>query len=215
MSVLSAATIKTRLALRIGDPSSLVITPLPLDPKAFDYDSVDLRLGSHFLLPQIPPQPVAGAMQGARNTHTKVHVPLGGFLVVPSHETVLGATLEFIKMPNDVSGQILTKSSIARNFMVIETAPWVHPLYRGCLTLEIANVSNTPLVIYPGWPIGQLVLILNDQAACEEMPAGTYIGPVYPEQPPARNAKARMRAMGIEQYRDPSDGKWQSTAETP
>jgi hypothetical protein len=38
---------------------------------------------------------------------------------------VLGATLEYIKLPVDVSGQILTKSSIARMFMVIESAPWM------------------------------------------------------------------------------------------
>jgi dCTP deaminase len=139
-------------------------------------------------------------------------VPLGSFLVIPSHETVLGATLEFIRLPNDVSGQILTKSSVARNFMVIETAPWIHPGYRGCLTLEIANVSNTPLIVFPGSPIGQLVLVSNDGIAAKGMPEASYVGPVFPEEPPKKDIVALMRTLGITKYRDPSDGKWKSVS---
>jgi len=87
--------------------------------------------------------------------------------------------------------------------MVIETAPWIHPLYRGCLTLEIANVSNTPLTIFPGLPIAQLVLMRNDNPAELEMPDGSYVGPVYPEEPPKRQLGDQMRKAGITQYRDP------------
>jgi dCTP deaminase len=135
-------------------------------------------------------------------------VQLGSYFVVPAHETVLGATLEFIKLPKDLSGQILTKSSVARCFMVIETAPWIHPLYRGCLTLEIANVSNTPLTIFPGLPIAQLVLIRNENAAEIGMPAGSYVGPVYPEEPLRKDLDNEMRKAGIARYREPTDGEW-------
>src|SRR5271157_126770 len=40
----------------ITEPESLVITPKPLK-QAYDEDSIDLRLGTYFLMPQIPPQP--------------------------------------------------------------------------------------------------------------------------------------------------------------
>ena len=130
MSILKETEIQRRLKLEITDKESLVITPRPRK-KAFDYDSVDLRLGCHFLLPQVPPEPSWGSAQVGGHSHTRIHVPLGSYFVVPSHETVLGVTLEFIKLPSDLSGQILTKSSVARCFMVIETAPWIHPLYRG------------------------------------------------------------------------------------
>jgi dCTP deaminase len=113
----------------------------------------------------------------------RVHVPTDGFIVVPAHQTVLGATLEFIKLPYNVSGQILTKSSVARAFMVIETAPWIHPFYRGCLTLEIANVSNTPLKLYPLMPIGQLILLDTPEAEVPAVVQSSYFGPVYPERP--------------------------------
>ncbi|MGA9063006.1 MAG: hypothetical protein WB341_15260 [Terracidiphilus sp.] len=207
MSILKEAEIKRRLKLEVTDKKSLVITPRPRK-EAFDFDSVDLRLGCHFLLPQMPPEPRWGSAQVGGHSHTRIHVPLGSYFVVPAHETVLGATLEFIKLPKDLSGQILTKSSVARCFMVIETAPWIHPLYRGCLTLEIANVSNTPLTIFPGLPIAQLVLIRNENPAKIEMPVGSYVGPVYPEEPIKKKLGKEMHEAGIAQYRDPKDGEW-------
>jgi hypothetical protein len=56
MSVLSKKRIQERLGMSISKPESLVLTPL-LSAESFDEDSIDLRLGTHFLLPQIPPQP--------------------------------------------------------------------------------------------------------------------------------------------------------------
>src|ERR1035438_2825474 len=211
MSILKETEIQRRLKLEITDKESLVITPRPRQG-AFDSDSVDLRLGCHFLMPQMPPDPGWGSAQVGGHSYTRVHVPLGSYFVVPSHETVLGATLEFIKLPKDLSGQILTKSSVARCFMVIETAPWIHPLYRGCLTLEIANVSNTPLTIFPGLPIAQLVLMRNDNPAESGMLDGSYVGPVYPEEQIKREIGAQMRAAGIAKYRDPSNGRWRPAA---
>lgn len=152
MTVLSRGQILDRLNRQISDDNRvLVVSPLLQAKRVLDEDSLDLRLGTHFLLPKVPPQPFFyPGTQPSEVGYQRLHVPIGRYLVVPAHETVLGATLEFVKMPFDLSGQILTKSSVARTFVVIETAPWIHPGYRGCLTLEIANVSNTPLLLYPG-----------------------------------------------------------------
>ena len=81
--------------------------------------------------------------------------------------------------------------------MVIETAPWIHSNYRGCLTLEIANVSNTPLLLYPGLPIGQLILLQVLGATEPEKLTGTYFGPTYPEAPPVKNLKRELAVFGI------------------
>jgi len=201
MGILSSEEILDRLKLDIGDPQSLAITPLLLKKEAFSTDSIDLRLGSHFLLPQVPPRPFIAldedTMQGA---NLRVHVPFGKYLVVPAHHTVLGSTLEFIKLPADVAAQILTKSSIARTFVVIETAPWVHPSYRGCLTLEIANVSNTPLLIHPGLKIGQLILQtvdLREKPKADQKLTGSYLGPVYPESPKFGSVRDALKSIGI------------------
>src|ERR1017187_1735765 len=182
MSVLSRTEILGRLGLPIGDDKSFVVTPF--DKSAIDPDSLDLRLGSHFLFPKVPAEPaISLKSRSVPSSEFNVHVPNGGKLVLPAPQTVLGATLEFIKLPFDVSGQILTKSGIARRFVIIETAPWVHPNYRGCLTLEIANVSNSALILKPGMRIGQLILMSIDKPVAFEGLSGTYVGPIRPESP--------------------------------
>jgi dCTP deaminase len=217
MSVLSKKTIETRLMIPGWKPESLVITPFLGSAKAFDHDAIDLRLGSFFLIPQSPPAPFLDPTEpdSAKLSHLRVHKPLGGYLVIPAHQTVLGASLEFIKLPNDLSGQILTKSSVARTFLVIETAPWIHPLYRGCLTLEIANVSNTPQVLYPGTPIGQLILITNDAPADASQPlSAAYVGPIEPEAPTLTGPGAMLRDIGVKKYLSPHSRDWKSTEDS-
>ncbi len=212
--VLSRKEILTRMReFEVSNERSLVITPIVGDENdIFDADSVDLRLGTHFLLPKTLDQPFFSPdRSSATSLHVHVHVPLGQFLVVPAHQTILGATLEFIKLPSDVSGQVLTKSSVARTFIVVETAPWIHPQYRGCLTLEIANVSNTPVLLYPGRLICQLILMriapLQDPTegqnpsekglGAEVKPDKNYFGPVYPEAPKFKDPQEDLFRIGV------------------
>jgi len=212
--VLSKKEILRRMQLAVSDDSNLVITPLIYanENDIFDSDSVDLRLGCHFLLPKTLDQPFFSPdRSSATSLHVRVHVPLGQFLVVPAHQTILGATLEFIRLPSDVSGQILTKSSVARTFIVVETAPWIHPQYRGCLTLEIANVSNTPVLLYPGRLICQLILMRiapmqpdsnnpdsqSNGDSTTTKPDKNYFGPVYPEAPKFEDPQDDLLRIGV------------------
>lgn len=216
MAVIHKSEIIRRLKLPIGSAQSLVITPLLQREEVLgetsDSDAVDLRLGTYFLLPQVPPQPFFFPSRSfAKSSHFRVHVPLGSYLVVPAHQTVLGATLEFLKFPSDLSGQILTKSSIARTFMVIETAPWIHPDYRGSLTLEIANVSNTPLLLYPGRLIGQLILLkMGPGKKAKRKLSGTYLGPVYPEAPIFNDPGDDLAKIGVSkgEFKRPGETWW-------
>jgi dCTP deaminase len=212
--VLSKQEILDRMSkFDVKHPQNLVITPLLYtnNSEVFDADSVDLRLGCYFLLPRTLDQPFFSPdKRTATSLHVRAHIPLGQFLVVPAHQTILGATLEFIKLPDDVSGQVLTKSSVARTFVVVETAPWIHPQYRGCLTLEIANVSNTPVLLYPGRKICQLVLMhvgsdktkressKTKRAVPEEGKIDTgYFGPVYPEAPKFKDPQCDLLEIGV------------------
>jgi len=197
--VLNREEILERMRRPASDRLGLVITPLlrQKESDVFDADSVDLRLGCYFMLPKTLDQPFFSPDKtSATSLHVRVHVPLGEFLVVPAHQTILGATLEFIKLPSDVSGEVLTKSSVARTFIVVETAPWIHPQYRGCLTLEIANVSNTPVLLYPGRFICQLIL-MHTADSPEEKPDPSYFGPVYPEAPKFRDPQDDLLKIGV------------------
>ncbi len=203
MAVLCKENIRRRLDAGIDDENQLVITPLLNRDEMFksgsDADSIDLRLGSSFLLPRVPPLPYTfPSPEMSSQAHMRIQVPYGKYLVLPAHQTVLGATLEFIKLPSKVCGQVLTKSSVARTFMVVETAPWIHPQYRGCLTLEIANVSNTPVILYPGRPICQLILMdLDESSLIKEKLSGTYLAPVYPEAPIFSDPWIELQKIGV------------------
>ena len=180
--VLTEQDIRKRLKGNPGDVHTLVITPFDW---IFDKDSVDLRLGSSFFVPKSHKSPcfIPGITK-MLHLYSEKYVPYGSYLVLPAHHTVLGSTLEYIKLPSDVSGQILTKSSWGRTFITIEAAPWIHPLYRGCLTLEIANASNTPIVLYPGVKVAQLILLKTMRDTVKgkmDKMEGKYIGPVRPE----------------------------------
>jgi dCTP deaminase len=206
-AVLSKNEIARRLRLPIENEESLVITPL-LDLECFDQDSLDLRLGTHFLMPQVPPEPYVDLASRERETQSYLHLnaPLGSYFVLPAHQTVLGATLEFVKLPYDISGEILTKSSVARTFITIETAPWIHPSYRGCLTLEIANVSDTAILLYPGTPIGQLVLFHVGTMRPPRKLSGSNLGPIYPEAPKMKTPREMLEGLGLTKRRRPGHG---------
>jgi dCTP deaminase len=212
--ILTSHEMKRRRLLEIDDPCSLVITPLVDEESAYDLDSIDLRLGTHFLFPRVPPRAYFCPDQDSKDSfHMRVHVPLGDYLVIPPHHTVLGATLEFIKLPYDVSGEILTKSSVARTFILIETAPWIHPNYRGCLTLEIANVSNTAILLYPGRKIGQMVLMhvaipKGEEAGSSTLLDTTYFGPIYPEAPPFKNPQDDLLKIGVRPVKTIPPPQW-------
>ena len=186
------------MKLMVSRPESLVITPLLERKRVLDADSIDLRLGCYFILPKSQEPFFCPDEHSSKSVQSRVHIPLGKYLVVPAHQTVLGVTLEFIKLPYDVAGQILTKSSVARTFIVVETAPWIHPCYRGCLTLEIANVSNTPVLLYPGRLIAQLILSeVRPKPPKRDILQGSYLGPTFPEAPVFNNPKEDLAGIGI------------------
>lgn len=64
---------------------------------------------------------------------------------------------------------------------VSNTAGFVDPGWRGSLTLELSNVANLPITIYPGMKIGQLALFRMTSPA--QRPYGTpELGSKYQEQ---------------------------------
>jgi dCTP deaminase len=65
--------------------------------------------------------------------------------------------LEYVTLPPTVFCQVASRSSWGRLGLVVATASVVQPGFKGCLTLELANLSDSPVALYPGLLIGQLV----------------------------------------------------------
>ena len=78
------------------------------------------------------------------------------FILHPG-EFVLGSTLERVAVADDLVGRLEGKSSMGRlGLLIHSTAGFVDAGWDGHLTLELSNVANLPIALYPGMKIGQI-----------------------------------------------------------
>ena len=78
------------------------------------------------------------------------------FILHPG-EFVLGQTLEWVELPDDLVARLEGKSSNGRlGLLIHSTAGYVDPGWKGNLTLELSNVANLPIALYFGMRIGQI-----------------------------------------------------------
>ncbi|MFD1145834.1 dCTP deaminase [Saccharothrix hoggarensis] len=97
-------------------------------------------------------------------------------------EFVLGSTFELVTLPDDLAGRLEGKSSLGRlGLLTHSTAGFIDPGFSGHITLELSNVANLPITLWPGMKIGQLCLFRLSSAA--EFPYGsTQAGSRYQGQ---------------------------------
>ena len=87
----------------------------------------------------------------------RFRVDYGDNLIIHPGELVLGATLEYLRLPKDILCYVIGRSSWGRLGLTVATATVVEPGFRGCVTLELVNSGEVPLAIVPGCRIAQLV----------------------------------------------------------
>jgi len=182
--ILSAAEIVRRLQRRAEDDDDpLVVTPFPaLDALQKDGGaSIDLRLGTWFVSPR--PRTTAlldifkqSAPAYVEEQLTKTsYVPFGSSFILHPRSFVLAVTLEWLRLPKTLAGYVVGKSSWGRRGLIIATATGVHPSFTGCLTLELANVGEIPIAVYPGMAIGQIFLH-RVEAPSEKTDQSQFVG---------------------------------------
>jgi len=89
----------------------------------------------------------------------------GPFYLEP-HSFILGVSLEYFKIPRDCIGICLGKSTYARNGIHLLVTP-LEPEWEGYITLEIVNLNERRVMIYPGEGIGQ-ILFLSAEKVCNK-----------------------------------------------
>jgi dCTP deaminase len=93
------------------------------------------------------------------------------FILHPG-EFVLGSTLERVRLPDDLVARLEGKSSLGRlGLLIHSTAGFIDPGFDGHVTLELSNVANLPITIYPAMKIGQLSFVQMSESA--ETPYGS------------------------------------------
>ncbi len=142
MSVLSDRDI--RASIEAGE-----IVIKPYDPKDLQPSSVDLHLDRRFrvfrnnryaYIDVRNPQPDLTELLTIQNDEP--------FVLHPG-EFVLGQTLEWTELPNDLVARLEGKSSLGRlGLLIHSTAGYVDPGWKGNLTLELSNVANLPIALY-------------------------------------------------------------------
>ena len=186
-----------RAALNHDDADlRLVVCPM-LDTEQIGSASIDLRLGTEFMEVQRTQQGVLDPF--SVHDEQRFNIAFGNQLIIHPGQFLLGSTLEYLRVPHQLAGQVLNRSSWARNGLLVATAVSVHPGFTGALTLELVNGGTVPLKLVTGTRICQLVLWELDQETSQPYPKyakyDTSLGP----QPSrlSREAKEQVRIAAV------------------
>jgi dCTP deaminase len=163
----------------------LIVTPLFDASQSLVDSALDVRLGTEFILFR---KEAFNALDIAEDTlqsdvgryQERVVRRIGQRFVLHPRQLVIGSTLEYIQLPPTIMAYVVGKSTWGRTGLVIATATKVDPGFRGCITLEIINEGEVPLVLLPGVPIAQLVFHRTERPAKY---SGAYSCPIGPEFP--------------------------------
>ena len=129
------------------------------------------------------------------------------FLLHPG-EFVLGSTLEVITLGDDLASRLEGKSSLGRlGLLTHSTAGFIDPGFSGHVTLELSNVANLPIKLYPGMRIGQICLLPLSSPSAHPYGSSVY-GSRYQDQRGPTPSRSYLRFA-----RTPTDE--QGTGPTP
>lgn len=173
--ILSDADIRDRI-----ENGELEIDPIEDPDKQFQPASVDLRLGHEFVvykLPHVSCIDTADHSTAEGYTDTVTVDEEEGFILHPG-EFVLGSTLEWVRIPNDLVARVEGRSSIGRLAVVVHaTAGFIDPGFEGRITLELSNLGRVAVKLHPGMRISQLVF--NRMTSPADRPYGPGRGSKY------------------------------------
>ncbi|RNE49971.1 dCTP deaminase [Corynebacterium alimapuense] len=164
----------------------------PYEPANVQPSSVDVRMDKLFRV-----------FNNSKYTHidpklqqdeltSLVEVEDGEPFVLHPGEFVLASTLEKFTLPADLAGRLEGKSSLGRlGLLTHSTAGFIDPGFSGYITLELSNVANLPMTLWPGMKVGQLALFNMSSPA--ETPYGSgVLGSKYQGQRGPTASKAYL-----------------------
>src|ERR671925_2148221 len=151
--VLSDRSIREELA-----SGGIVIDPL--DENAIQPSSVDVHVDRYFRVFRNDTTPYIDPKRAQEDLTELVEVDDDKAFILHPGEFVLGSTRERVALGPDLVARLEGKSSLGRlGLLIHSTAGFVDAGWDGHLTLELSNVANLPIAIYPGMKIGQISFI--------------------------------------------------------
>lgn len=132
----------------------------PLLPNSIQPSSVDLHVDRYFRVFRNHTMSHIDVKQNLEELTELVEMDDDDPFMLHPGEFVLGSTLERVALPTDLVARLEGKSSLGRlGLLIHSTAGFVDAGWDGQLTLELSNVANLPITLYPGMKIGQISFI--------------------------------------------------------
>lgn len=137
--IISAGASSYGYDMRLADDGFRVFSPIhgrEIDPKRFDEES-------------LAEPPLRAAADGSR------------YYLMPPHSYALGVTVETFRMPRNVTGICMGKSTYARAGLLVNTTP-LEAGWQGRLVIELGNLADLPIRVYVNEGIGQVLFFQSD-----------------------------------------------------
>ena len=132
----------------------------PYEAAMVQPSSVDVRIDRYFRLFDNHKYAHIDPAEEQPELTRLVEVEEGEPFILHPGEFVLGSTYELVSLPDDVAARLEGKSSLGRlGLLTHSTAGFIDPGFSGHITLELSNVANLPITLWPGMKIGQLCLL--------------------------------------------------------
>ncbi len=129
----------------------------PFDEACVQPSSIDIKVHNLFRVFRNHTAGIIDVKKDMTDLTELVDIPLDGVFILHPGEFVLGSTLERVAVPNDLVARVEGKSSLGRlGLLIHSTAGFIDAGFDGHVTLELANVANLPITLYPGMKIGQI-----------------------------------------------------------
>jgi dCTP deaminase len=144
----------------------------PFDDSLVQPSSVDVRLDRYFRVFLNHTMPVIDVRKNLEELTRLVEMEDDQPFVLHPGEFVLASTLERISLPDDLVGRVEGKSSLGRlGLLIHSTAGFIDAGFDGHITLELSNVANLPITLYPEMKVGQISFMRMTTPA--DVPYGT------------------------------------------
>lgn len=130
----------------------------PIEEYQVQPASIDMRLGDHFLTVDEHAMGIISMDEPIQYRDISREE-----IIIPPKSFILATTMEYIKLPDNMTAFVEGRSSIGRMGLFIQNAGWVDPGFEGEITLEIFNANSLPIKLQAGRRICQLVFAEMDQ----------------------------------------------------
>ncbi|KKN22081.1 hypothetical protein LCGC14_0918870 [marine sediment metagenome] len=135
------------------------------DPERLNSYGYDLTLAGEFKIPDLMEQQVVDPFSPPPFREREEEE----FLLLPPHSFVLGRSVEKMKMPRNVTGVCMGRSTYARAGIITNVTP-LEAGWEGTVTIEISNTNIIPTLVRVGEGITQVLFFQG-----EFMPEKDYV----------------------------------------